>query len=379
MNQNNKIAITDIKSIYTSDYKLYNENGKYPQYCNIIDKFWEKTNTGYKYAPVIALEELFSKKNIEHLKSIGQKKGKNALIIASGTSEWAGSSNLHSNIHKDYNIKLPYINLINIIAGTYANKIDWTDYISTDATACASSYKAFYEAELLIKSGEADRVIVIGVDDQINSYVTELFGFLKNSLTAENEHKGLKPSAFDNINQGFRLGHGIGYVVFESDYSLTQTNNSPIAFIKGTVLNGEKLSNPFGQSEDGNGYANVIKSILNKTNLDKSDISFIKTHGTGTSSNNTAEKNGIESVFSKNFIATSYKPEIGHTLGSNGIVELSIAIEDSKNGFVRGIKNRTIKDNNFLSYDKKMDIKNIMLLASGMGNVYASSIVEINK
>lgn len=370
-----KIAITRTKALYTTEQTLRGE--RYPQYVNFIPSFLDRVETGYRYTCENMYNQLFDSGETEFLKELAQKEGRNAIIIASGTSEWAGSGRLMSHVQPDFEIKVPFFMLINIVSGKIANKLGWTDYLTTDATACISGYKALFEAELLIKNDIADRVLVVGIDDQVNTLVLELFGMLDASLSEEDEKNGLKPSSFDSENYGFRLGHGVGYVLLENEKSLEASGNEPIAYMKKTVLGMEELENPFGQSENGVGYKKVIHEVLDSSNTQKEDISFIKTHGTGSKSNSISESTAIQEYFGNDFIATSYKAEIGHTLGANAIVELDIALKDAKQGFVRGIKNRTKIDNQFLSYDKYMDVENILLLGSGMGNVYAASVVEV--
>lgn len=370
-----KIAITRTQALYTTDQTLRGE--RYPQYVNFIPSFLEKVESGYRYTCENMYNQLFSPEETKFLKELAQKEGRNAVIIASGTSEWAGSGRLMSHVKPDFDIKVPFFMLINILSGKIANKLGWTDYLTTDATACISGYKALFEAELLIKNDIADRVLVVGIDDQVNTLVLELFGMLDASLSEEDEKNGLKPSSFDSENYGFRLGHGVGYVLLENEKSLKESGNEPLAYLKKTVLGMEELENPFGQSEDGVGYKKVINEVLDSSETSREEISFIKTHGTGSKSNSISESTAIRECFDNDFIATSYKAEIGHTLGANAIVELDIALKDAKKGFVRGIKNRTKHDEQFLSYDKTMSVENILLLGSGMGNVYAASIVEV--
>ncbi|MDR0580413.1 MAG: hypothetical protein LBG21_07425 [Campylobacteraceae bacterium] len=372
---NSLVAITRTKALYTTNTCIRGE--RYPQYVNFIPSFLDGIKFGYRYTCENMYNELFDLEEVSFFNELALKEGRNAIIVASGTSEWAGSGRLMSHVEPDYNIKTPFFMLINILSGKIANKLGWHDYLTTDATACVSGYKAFFEAELLIKNNIVDRVLVIGIDDQVNTLVLELFGMLNASLSERDEKSGLKPSSFDSQNHSFRLGHGVGYVLIENERSIKVSNNTPIAYLNKTVLGMEKFENPFGQSKNGDGYKKVINEVLKSSGILKSDISFIKTHGTGSKSNSISEGNAIRDCFGKEFIATSYKPEIGHTLGSNAIVELDIALKDAKSGFVRGIKNRTELDHNFLSYDKKMNIKNILLLGSGMGNVFAASIVEI--
>jgi 3-oxoacyl-(acyl-carrier-protein) synthase len=47
------------------------------------------------------------------------------------------------------------------------------------------------------------------------------------------------------------------------------------------------------------------------------DISIVKAHGTGTDSNNKSEKAAILGAGLQDFVVTSYKQKIGHTMGSS--------------------------------------------------------------
>ena len=172
----NKIAITKTKAIYTDQWTL--KGDRYPQNVNAVESFFEGTDSGYTYVCENIYNELFTKDDIAFFNEIADKEGKNAVIIASGTSEWAGSGINLPHVKPDFTLKTPFFILINILSGKVVNKLGWHDYLTTDATACISGYKAFLEAELILNAGIADRVLVIGVDDQINPLVLELFGML---------------------------------------------------------------------------------------------------------------------------------------------------------------------------------------------------------
>jgi 3-oxoacyl-(acyl-carrier-protein) synthase len=108
------------------------------------------------------------------------------------------------------------------------------------------------------------------------------------------------------------------------------------------------------------------------------DIDLIKTHGTGTKSNNKAEHNALVTVFGKQFMATSFKPTIGHTMGASGLLETCLLLDSLKVGLVPPIKNRTAVDHyQYLSTAAEVD-KDIKILsqAAGMGNIYSAAIFD---
>ena len=76
------------------------------------------------------------------------------------------------------------------------------------------------------------------------------------------------------------------------------------------------------------------------------------------------------------FIATSYKQKIGHTMGSSGLLETCLLLDDIRNGFVPKIENRTEDDDVYLSHDAVPPKGLILSLAAGMGNIYSAVIME---
>jgi 3-oxoacyl-(acyl-carrier-protein) synthase len=109
--------------------------------------------------------------------------------------------------------------------------------------------------------------------------------------------------------------------------------------------------------------------------MSSSDIQLVKTHGTGTKSNNQAEKAALQQIFHTPFIATSYKQWIGHTMGASGLLETCLLLDDLNRGIIRAIPNRTNYDDVYLSTTRTVDGSvNILSLAAGMGNIYSAAI-----
>ena len=75
-------------------------------------------------------------------------------------------------------------------------------------------------------------------------------------------------------------------------------------------------------------------------------------------------------------MVTSYKQKIGHTMGSSGLLETLLLLDDLKKGFVPGIENRTESDSVFLSESVAPPQGYILSLAAGMGNIYSAAIFE---
>ena len=102
----------------------------------------------------------------------------------------------------------------------------------------------------------------------------------------------------------------------------------------------------------------------------------MKTHGTGTKSNNLAERSALSGVL-KDFVATSFKQRIGHTMGASGLLETVLLLDSIKNGSIPAIPNRTDQDSVFLSESAPAEQGGLILsLAAGMGNVYSAAIFK---
>lgn len=368
------VFITKKKAIYTDEISLSRKH-EYQAYVNEIPDFYNNVENTRSATGNMA-EAMFDPETEEELKEISRKPGKNGFFVGAGAAQWAGSARGAQLMYEQepWN-KVLMLSVINIQAGKLANKLGFNDYIATDATACISSLKAIQDACIMIELGYIDRAIVFGWDDQINNGTLQVFGTTKASMTKTQYDKGMRPSAFDDENTGFLMGHGIGYVLIESKKSIKKTKSKKMARIVSTFVGAEASNNPLSLSAAG--YYNTMKQCFERSNLEKSEIAFVKAHGSGTKRNNSEESAAIEELFGLDMRITSYKSEIGHTMGSSGVIELIIALDDLEEGKIRGIKNRTTKSKRFISKDiKSKGAKYFMCNASGMGNVFASMIVE---
>ena len=131
-----------------------------------------------------------------------------------------------------------------------------------------------------------------------------------------------------------------------------------------------------GQNPEGIGFCRAAAGAIKRAGVATEDIGIVKTHGTGTESNNIAERAALKSLALDNFVATSFKPSIGHTMGASGLLETLLLLDSIKIGVIPEIQNRTEPDAVFLSEPCQAPKKYILSLAAGMGNVYAAAILS---
>ena len=340
---------------------------RYPQRAHIIPETFRRAKSGLSYPPHKLLESVVTQDARDYVRD-NATSGKTAFIFAAGNQGWMSNNgrydkNPEAELH--YKVKVPFIVLTNIYAGRIASMFGPVDHVSTDASACASSLKVLMDVYNLVTNYGFTRVIVLSGEDAVNNLSLEFFGEAGASIQAEQD---MKPSAFDGENQGFYLGQGAVLSVFETDPA-----KQPLAKFLGAYSAAEDNTNPLGQREDGAGYSKAIEGALWVAKTPADSVQMVKTHGTGTPVNNAAEKTALTRTLPE-FVATSYKPRIGHTMGASGLLETSLMLRDIKNGKLPAIQNRTASDPVFVSEDTPVRGDKFISLAAGMGNIYSAAL-----
>lgn len=354
-----------------STYTEVIEDNPFPQRVHWFPETYNNVKSGLVYPAHVLANKVIDPTLIAYVKE-NPTPGKTGFILAAGSQGWAGIRGRNDNKDEGrlhYKLKLPLVTLTHIYAGRVASMFGPMDYVSTDASACASSLKVLMEVHNLMTNFGFTRMIVLGVEDAVNNSTLEFFGQAKASLLFKDEDK-IKPSAFDSVNEGFNIGQGAGLAIFETEPAV-----APAAKLLGTYTAAEDFTNPLGQRPDGQGYQKAIEGALFMAKLPASAVKIVKTHGTGTLTNNTAEKAALLAQL-PDFVATSYKQRVGHTLAASGLMETSLILNDLKSGIIPGIVNRTEKDDVFLSYDAPARDGVIAVLAAGMGNVFSAALLE---
>ena len=366
------IYLTHYRTASTQDVELFDDI-IYPQKVNWFPDTYNRTKQGLVYVPHKLAEKVLEPELLTYLRE--NPVGKTAFILAGGNAHFAGIGQREYKSRLTYTYKFLPFTLTQVYAGRIAQSFGEMDMVTTDASACASSLKVMMDVISLINFYDYERVIVLTVEDGVSNAVLEFFGDSKAVLTEKQEQEGIKPSAFDSVNFGFRIGQGAALAIFESSKAVAQQQINPHAQLMGAYNASERSTNAIGQCEDGEGFIKAIEGALHYGNLTPNEIKIVKTHGTGTASNNKAEKNALNQTL-KAFVATSYKQKIGHTMGSSGLLETLLLLNDIRSGVVPAIANRTETDSVFLSESTTPPDGLIMSLAAGMGNIYSAAIFK---
>lgn len=220
--------------------------------------------------------------------------------------------------------------------------------VSTINTACAASGNAIGLGLDLIKQGYTDCMIVGGADAMSLSVYS---GF--NALQALNKF----PSSPYSEEYGLSLGEGAAFLTLETYENAKKRNAKIYGEICGYGLSSDAYHETAPHPE-GIGIQKAVNQALKEANIEKRDIDYINTHGTGTKSNDYAELNGLENLFGKDLFSSipvsSSKAYFGHNLGAAAAIELTTTLLFMEHGLVPA----TI---NFTKPREKCDRENIIV------------------
>ena len=195
--------------------------------------------------------------------------------------------------------------------------------VTTLSTACSSAANAIMLGARLIRHGYLDTVLVGGTDALCRF---TLNGF--NSLMIlDKEH--CRP--FDRTRAGLNLGEGAGYLVLQSEKSLTK---APYCELSG-YANANEAYHQTGSSPDGNGPFLSMSQAIASAGLTAGAIDYINVHGTGTPSNDASEGKAIRRIFDTRIPPfSSVKAFIGHTLGASEGIEAVYSVLSIRHGLI---------------------------------------------
>jgi acyl transferase domain-containing protein/acyl-CoA synthetase (AMP-forming)/AMP-acid ligase II/pimeloyl-ACP methyl ester carboxylesterase len=185
-------------------------------------------------------------------------------------------------------------------------------------TACSSSLVALHLATQSLKTGECDRAIVGGVNLMLSPELTQTFTMA--GMMAEDG----RCKTFDASADGYVRGEGCGVVILKRLEDARRDGDRILAVVKGSAINQDGRSNgltaPNGLSQQA-----VMRQALANASLAPGEVSFVESHGTGTSLGDPIEVNALKAVLGTRDTTCylgSLKTNIGHLEAAAGIAGL---------------------------------------------------------
>ena len=200
-------------------------------------------------------------------------------------------------------------------------------------TACSSGGDAIMLAAMLIRSGEADAVLVMGGESILTPVVVSSLAQSK-ALSRRNEDPAAACRPFDADRDGFVIGEGGGALLLEKEEFALARNADIYAQVLGyaNTSDGYHVTAPM---PDGDGAARCMRLALQRAGLEASAIDYINAHGTSTLLGDQAETAAIKTVFGGIETAppvSATKSATGHLMGAGGITEVIACIQAIREG-----------------------------------------------
>jgi malonyl CoA-acyl carrier protein transacylase len=213
-------------------------------------------------------------------------------------------------------------------AGFVCNRYGFIGPSHSVSAACATSLVALHSAIQMIRNGIIDAAIVGGGEDNLThlhflefSALGALYGPSGQDRPA---HETSRP--FDAERDGMVLGEGGGMIVIERE-SLARARGAPVhAFVTGMGAS----NNHLGMVESSSVTQEMaIRASFRGIPYGPDAVDLVECHATSTRQGDVEEVRALKAVFnpSKRTVITSFKSQIGHTLGASGM-----------NSLIRGIK-----------------------------------------
>ena len=188
-------------------------------------------------------------------------------------------------------------------------------------TACSSSLVCVHMACQSLLMGECDMAIAGGIDFKITPQP-----YISLSSAGALSPDG-KSYVFDKKANGFVPGEGGGAVILKTLKQAINDGDTILAVIKGSAANNDGHTMGI-TSPNLEGQKDVLKKAYEVAGISPADISYVETHGTGTTIGDPIEIKALSQTFSnftdkKAFCALgSVKTNIGHLDTAAGVASL---------------------------------------------------------
>ncbi len=252
----------------------------------------------------------------------------------------------------------------------------------TVSTACSSGGDAIKLATMLLASGEADVMVVVGAESILCPIVTSSLAMAK-ALSRETD-PALACCPFDERRNGFVMGEGSGALVLETEEHARERGAAILGYLLAAANNTDAyhVTSP---APDGRGAKACMRDALAKSGLSASDIGYINAHGTSTPAGDTVEVSAIKEVFAGcTPSVSSTKAATGHMMGAGGITEVISCLMACREGILPATVHTSVLDPSCEGVDiitgeaRKKKIHAAMSNAFGFGGQNSSVIVYVD-
>lgn len=235
---------------------------------------------------------------------------------------------------------------LNCSAGGFiCNKYGFMGPSFSVSAACATALVALYSAYQMIRNGIIDAAVVGGAEEFLTpmhflefSALGALAGL---SGTERPPEQFSRP--FDADRDGMVLGEGGGMIVIERE-SVARKRQAPVhAYITSMGASNNNL----GMVESSSSTQEIaLRASFRDASYGPDGVDLVECHATSTRQGDVEEVNALKSLFKGTYrtVLTSFKSQIGHTLGASGLNSLVRGIMAMNSGIFPGNLNYETPD-----------------------------------
>ena len=213
---------------------------------------------------------------------------------------------------------------LNCAAGGFVcNKYGFQGPSYSVSAACATGLVALYSAIQMIRNGVIDAAVVGGGEEPLQPSHYLEFSALKALARLSGVERPVQESSrpFDATRDGMVLGEGGGMIVVERE-SVAKRRGAPInAYITGMGAS----NNDRGMVESlAETQMIALRASYQDAGYSPDLVDLVECHATSTVQGDIEEVKALKSLFtsSNRTMLTSFKAQIGHTLGASGLNSL---------------------------------------------------------
>ncbi len=222
---------------------------------------------------------------------------------------------------------------LNCSAGGFiCNKYGFMGPSYSVSAACATALVALYSAYQMIRNGIIDAALVGGAEELLTPMHFLEFSALGAlaGLSGVDRPPAAASRPFDRDRDGMVLGEGGGMILIERE-SIAKKRGAPIlAYISAMGASNNNL----GMVESSAVTQELaIGASFNDAPYEPDEVDLVECHATGTMQGDVEEVHALARFFATNgrTALTSFKSQIGHTLGASGVNSLIRGIMAMRN------------------------------------------------
>lgn len=188
-------------------------------------------------------------------------------------------------------------------------------------TACSSSLVAIHLACQSLRRRECNLALAGGVNTILSPNM--FIALSKASMLARDG----RCKTFDISADGYARGEGCGVIALKRLSDARASGDQILALIRGSAINHDGPSSGL-TAPNGPSQTSVIRDALANGGVSPGDVSYVETHGTGTSLGDPIEVQALAAAYGQGRVAErslligSLKSNIGHLEGAAGVAGL---------------------------------------------------------